>query len=420
MPVPSRMGASLLISSLLALSTLTPPVSSFSSIIAARGPSAFSSPSLRGSFLPSSRQDRSPPLPTSPPSLLTMSASSPSSRRLFLASSSLAAASYILPPSPARAAGPGLQEVLDIYGYGPVVAPDAIQGLFALPALFGQKTRDRGSTVLERRPTPVKLPRTFLFRPFAVLLMRTCYNTADLLDFTPMDQFQKDFFLLRQDQWEIYITENDVKQGDLSDPKYFDFISAAQFATITQSMRNGKLIFEESTGAEGTKTIIQRGSDIPQSNELLPASLFTKAGTTIYDALLTNFTGPTFVHQPPQPSQGSDTASVVKGMQELYVVLNDLGYALNIDTSDGTAMDGTEYQTQQARLTRWRSLSPPSLPPAMTGSGTKMTVTMKAPCTLWGRQWLSLQGYIPTDHDVMIAMEYLKRSGRAATVSTRV
>ena len=45
-----------------------------------------------------------------------------------------------------------------------------------------------------------------------MLLMRSCYDAVDQLNFVPMDQFQKDFFLLRQTEWEKYLAENDCKQ----------------------------------------------------------------------------------------------------------------------------------------------------------------------------------------------------------------
>lgn len=51
--------------------------------------------------------------------------------------------------------------------------------------------------------------------------------------------------------------------GDLSDAKYFDFISAAQFATITRAMENGQQIFEELVGAEGEKTVVKYASSAP-------------------------------------------------------------------------------------------------------------------------------------------------------------
>ena len=42
--------------------------------------------------------------------------------------------------------------------------------------------------------------------------MRSCYDAVDDLNFVPMDQFQIDFFLLRQNEWEKYLDENDCKQ----------------------------------------------------------------------------------------------------------------------------------------------------------------------------------------------------------------
>ncbi|CAN0529117.1 unnamed protein product, partial [Ectocarpus sp. 12 AP-2014] len=85
-----------------------------------------------------------------------------------------------------------------------------------------------------RRPPFVKIARARLQRDFAVLLMRSSYQqVVDELDFVPMDDFQKQFFLLRQGEWLGY-KENfpRIKQGDLADPDYFDFISFAQYASV--------------------------------------------------------------------------------------------------------------------------------------------------------------------------------------------
>lgn len=84
----------------------------------------------------------------------------------------------------------------------------------------------------------------------------------------------------------MYLKETDASQGDLSDPKYFDFISAAQIATITREMRTGRLIFEELTGAEGTKEVVSRGPSSPQNNDLLPWALYKGAGEAIYAGVL--------------------------------------------------------------------------------------------------------------------------------------
>ena len=86
------------------------------------------------------------------------------------------------------------------------------------PPSFGEqmaakigKTMDK-NFIDKRRPQPVRLPRTLVYKPFAVLLMRSCYDAVDDLNFVPMDQFQREFFLLRQNEWEKYLAENDCKQ----------------------------------------------------------------------------------------------------------------------------------------------------------------------------------------------------------------
>jgi hypothetical protein len=72
------------------------------------------------------------------------------------------------------------------------------------------------ATFIERksRPDHIGIPRKRMELTFSVQLMRLSYAVVDDLDFVPMDEFQKDFFLFRQDEWE----------GDLADPLYFDFI----------------------------------------------------------------------------------------------------------------------------------------------------------------------------------------------------
>lgn len=76
-----------------------------------------------------------------------------------------------LSPPPANAAGP--------------VSPRETEGL---PARLARALR----------PRPVKSLRSRLNLDFAVLLMRSSYNALDELDCVAMDQFQRDFFLIRQ------------------------------------------------------------------------------------------------------------------------------------------------------------------------------------------------------------------------------
>lgn len=90
------------------------------------------------------------------------------------------------------------------------------------------------------------LTKLFAFFFAAIQLMRNSYNTVDDLDFVAMDEFQKDFFLFRQNEWDDYRGYHpNVMQGDLSDPVYFDFISFCQYAVIANKARNGKLEFVE-------------------------------------------------------------------------------------------------------------------------------------------------------------------------------
>lgn len=83
------------------------------------------------------------------------------------------------------------------------------------------------ATFIERksRPDHIGIPRKRMELTFSVQLMRLSYSVVDDLDFVPMDEFQKDFFLFRQDEWEDYRGYHPtVMQGDLADPLYFDFI----------------------------------------------------------------------------------------------------------------------------------------------------------------------------------------------------
>jgi hypothetical protein len=196
------------------------------------------------------------------------------------------------------------------------------------------------------RPTPMRIPRTSLYRPFAVLLMRSSYEAADDLDFVPMDRFQKEFFLLRADEWELYRLEHDVRQGDLSETAYFDFISAAQYATIHKLMCDSpSRVFEERVGAEGETKLVQRNAAV--SDTALPALLLERAGDRILDGLYQNFTGSGFYTQPPEPC--SDFSCLVKNFAQLGELLKENGYAKDIQVADRGDLT-TQVYLQVVRL----------------------------------------------------------------------
>ena len=230
------------------------------------------------------------------------------------------------------------------------------------------------------RPGPVRIPRISLYRPFAVLLMRSSYEVADELDFVPMDRFQREFFLLRADEWEQYRAENDAKQGDLSDALYFDFISAAQYATITKLMReDATSVFEEKVGAEGLSQLVQRDPSV--SNSMLPSLLLERVGDRLLDGLYANFSGPSFYTQPPPPcpppsAGGAGADSLVAGLAQLCALLAENGSAREIDVLDAGEVGGKDYVqvTVLSLVAKHRSA-------ALMKAGARALVRAQSPCS---------------------------------------
>lgn len=76
----------------------------------------------------------------------------------------------------------------------------AVSAASAAPPVPQSELESPGAQVVRRwlRPKPPRVLRPRLSKDFAVLLMRSSYNALDELDCVPMDQFQRDFFLIRQ------------------------------------------------------------------------------------------------------------------------------------------------------------------------------------------------------------------------------
>lgn len=246
------------------------------------------------------------------------------------------------------------------------------------------------------RIPPVKLLRPMLNLDFAVLLMRSSYNAVDELNFVPMDQFQRDFFLIRQAEYLPYtdsLGPGLVKQGDLTDPYYFDFISFAQYRTIYRDMSVDPLkIFEEKqpveqtvelkNGGEGNNVastttttttqefvtkIIQRDASI--ENSMLPQLYDEIVGSKILDKLIATF-GDTPSAIPPLLNGGNDdnpnnrttTTQVLKSLQQL----------VNLFLVNGFAFDGkVELKKDGVDGKKGRVY------------GSQYVVTLTAPANLW-------------------------------------
>lgn len=115
---------------------------------------------------------------------------------------------------------------------------------------------------------------------------------------TMQDQFQRDFFLIRQAEYEYYVNElgpGIVQQGDLTDPYYFDFISFAQYAAINREiLQDPAVVFNERKPIEGpegepqqfTTVVVKRDPGItndklaPTHSQLVASSILTKFDET--------------------------------------------------------------------------------------------------------------------------------------------
>lgn len=221
---------------------------------------------------------------------------------------------------------------------------------------------------------------------FAVLLMRSSYAVTDELDFVPMNEFQRSQFLFRQGEWDDYRQLLPVQQGDLSDPAYFDFISFCQHATISQSMRSGRLIFEELQDANGTVAVVNRLADatLPKTNAELPAAHASRVGVRLIDWM-----GETFPTIAPKVPVGAATApALLAGVQQIAAILEIEDYALSCRAAP---IDGG------------------------------IALTLIAPANLWSGQVLRLRGDAPVnDFEAKATLAYLARCGVPATYETRV
>jgi hypothetical protein len=247
---------------------------------------------------------------------------------------------------------------------------------------------------LERklRPKPPKVLRSKLNQDFAVLLMRSSYNALDQIDCIAMDQFQRDFFFIRQAEYEPYIQyfgPGMVQQGMLTDPNYFDFISFAQYATISREINNNPaFVFEEQQPEKVgddepqkfVKTVTKR--DPTLGNDLLASRHSSLVGKAIIDNIEETFSG-TASAIPVIPST-LDSAAVLKSLNQLVKL-----FLLN-----GFAFDGTVAITTND------------------SSGIQFCITLINPATLWSGKALQRRGADPTNCFMLKATTNLvSRSG---------
>jgi len=258
---------------------------------------------------------------------------------------------------------------------------------WSLPPLPAGSAADRLSRMLQSAVGPVRvkpqtLPRAKLENDFAVLLMRSSYSIADQLDYYPMDKFQQDQFLFRQDEWELYREAlPGVQQGLLTEPAYFDFISFVQYATISKTMREPKMLFNELIDANGTSVVVTRPAELAD-DALLPVRLSERMGEAVLAWIDDRYSK----IRPKVPSVLT-AAAVREGVQAILNIYEINGYML------------------------LSKLEP-------TAHGLKTTLV--APATLWSQSMLRNRRDLPNDFEAKTVVAYLKQCGLPATVSTSI
>lgn len=267
---------------------------------------------------------------------------------------------------------------------------------------------DNNMARLERklRKPPPKVLRLELNLDFAVCLMRSSYNAVDELDFVAMDQFQKDFFLIRQAEYLPYVNELGpglIKQGELTNPYYFDFISYAQYATIFRDISNDPAVmFEEqqpvTVGEDEPQQFVSKV--IRRDPSISTSVLVTKhdelVGTKILDRLIEKF-GET----------ASAIPTIIEGSRpDALTLLRAIQQLVNLFIISGFALDGKVVLTKEPK-----SIS--------SGSGAQFEITLSAPATLWsGRALASKRADTVNDFVLKTAKILISRSGYKVSSSS--
>lgn len=247
--------------------------------------------------------------------------------------------------------------------------------------------RDSLSEVLNPPPAPVVLARKTLDQDFAVLLMRAGYNVVDALDFVPMDEFQAQFFEIRSSEWEKFIQDNlGMRQGIITDPRYFDFISYAQMLTVQFFIREPRIVFQERYGDEngnfGTRVVRRDLNRLDTPQDILDAWR-CDVGKRIYQRMLDTA-------RRPQPVASGNVEAISRGIASIYDYLELAGFCLQIKLL-------TSRETTGVAVVR---------------------VEMIAPCILWGSKALRRRRSIPNDYDCFAVEAFCHSSGANAKYST--
>eukprot|EP01031_Cornospumella_fuschlensis_P037613 gene37613-45690_t len=253
---------------------------------------------------------------------------------------------------------------------------------------------------LRSRPQQIYLARQRMSLPFAVLLMRSSYNSMDELDCVPMNEFQKQFFLFRQTEWEDYHNKHpNVLQGDLADPAYFDFISFAQYATISAQLREAKQSFVELVNASGDAVVVKRPFRY-SDDAALPLFHSALVGDKLLDAFYEKYW---------QILPNNQTFDTLRSLQsKLDFFIESAPSLLDIFVMNSYALSMTvSVQSRSA-------------------DGALLLLTSAVPANLWSLQLLQQRRELPAnDFEVKLLDAFARRCGlrvdrRSLTVANKL
>jgi hypothetical protein len=167
-------------------------------------------------------------------------------------------------------------------------------------------------------------------------------------------------------------------------PRYFDFISFAQYVTLTDVVSSPQAVFVEAFNAAGDTRVVRRNVALLPTSQAIMNQFVTDLGDRILVRILE--TQPTFVSA---GAPRDDSHRVLDGIQRIYNYFFQLGYC--------------SVQPVVSRAEKW----------------TDFTVTVVGSCTLWSTKALAKRNAIPNDYDMFATSSYLKACGFKSSARSR-
>ena len=179
---------------------------------------------------------------------------------------------------------------------------------------------------------------------------------------------------------------------------YFDFMVFIQLLSIGELMRSGENVFEEATGAEGTRTIVRRDARLAD-NALLPEAYALRMGDSLFASLRDGFEEEQF-GGPSACPMPADFACALEGVRKLLSIFVSRGFAfsgavMEVDEAAlrfRTRLEGPATLYATAELAQRRSSPPPAFAEyAISGflraSGWTPTVRTRASRSALDTEW---------------------------------